>query len=85
LEGLFKTAGLAGVEAWLIDIETRFRDFDDYWTPFLGGQGGAPGYVISLPEGKRVALREHLRGRLPFETDGSISLFARAWAVRGVA
>ena len=42
-----------------------FRDFDDYWTPFLGGQGPAPGYALSLERGPRAALRERIRAALP--------------------
>ena len=60
-----------------------FRDFDDYWTPFLGGQGPAPTYTVSLDEERRAAVREGLRARLPIEADGTIHLVARAWAVRG--
>ena len=66
-----------------IEVATRFRDFDDYWGPFLGGQGPAPGYAMSLDEPGRAALREELRGRLPLAGDGSIALVARAWAVAG--
>jgi SAM-dependent methyltransferase len=83
LADLFEGAGLARVEVRGIDVTTPFRDFDDYWTPFLGGQFPAPAYAMSLGEGDRAALREHLRGRLPTAADGSISLTARAWAVRG--
>ena len=68
-----------------IDVPTVFRDFDDYWTPFLSGQAPAPGYNMSLSEDRRAALREHLRATLPFEKDGTLRLIARAWAVRGVA
>jgi hypothetical protein len=64
-------------------VPTRFADFDDYWTPFLGGQGPAPGYVSSLNPDRRRALRDLLRTRLPRDPDGSIPLTARAWAVRG--
>ena len=59
-----------------------FRDFDDFWSPFLGGQGPAPGYAMSLGEPARVALRELLRARLPVGDDGRIALTARAWAVK---
>ena len=34
-------------------MPTRFRDFDDYWSPFLGGQGPAPSYAMSLSEERR--------------------------------
>jgi SAM-dependent methyltransferase len=82
---LWTDAGLGDVEVAAIDVPTVFADFDDYWSPFLGGQGPAPGYVMSLPEDRRDTLRERLRSRLPVAADGSIPLTARAWAVRGVA
>ena len=66
-----------------IDVPTVFRDFDDYWTPFLGGQAPAPGYAMALDEGRRARLRERIRAALPFRADGSIHLLARAWAARG--
>jgi SAM-dependent methyltransferase len=84
LAALFEEAGLQGVEVRAIDVPTVFRDFDDFWSPFLGGQGPAPGYTMALSESAREALRERLRATLPAAADGSIHLIARAWAVRGV-
>ncbi len=83
LEALFAAAGLSGVEARAIDVPTPFRDFDEYWSPFLQGQGPAPAYAMSLPAERRTALREAVRARLPVAPDGSVPLAARAWAVRG--
>lgn len=83
LRELWAGAGLADVVVEAIEVPTVFRDFDDYWTPFLGGQGPAPGYAMSLTENHRAGLRETLRHRLPTRPDGSITLTARAWAVRG--
>ncbi len=83
LARLFSSAGLRDVAVRAIDVPTRFRDFDDYWSPFLGGQGPAPSYVASLSEESRVKLREQIRAKLPIAADGSISLIARAWAARG--
>ena len=80
LRELWTGAGLAAVTVQAIEIPTVFTDFDDYWMPFLGGQGPAPGYVMSLTEEHREALRDLLRTRLP---DGPVPLTARAWAVRG--
>jgi SAM-dependent methyltransferase len=82
LRTLFEEGGLVGVEVDAIEIPTVFADFDDYWTPFLGGVGPAPSYLASLPETARVGLREALRERLPTEPDGSIHLTASAWTVR---
>lgn len=84
LEALFTGARLRWIEVHPIDVPTRFRDFDDYWTPFLGGQGPAPTYAMSLGEKRRDALRDRLRERLPVGPDGAIELVARAWAVRGL-
>ena len=85
LKTLFQGAGLTAVTVRAIDVPTIFKDFVDYWTPFLGGQAPAPGYCMSLSEDRRVALRDHIRARLPAKDDGSIHLIARAWAVRGTA
>jgi len=82
LEHAFASAGFSKVTTWPIDVPTRFRDFDDYWEPFLGGTGPASGFVVSLDERRRAALREDLRQSLPTGPDGSIDLVARAWAVR---
>jgi SAM-dependent methyltransferase len=83
LRSLFIEAGLRDVDVRTIDVPTRFRDFDDYWTPFLGGQGPAPGYAMSLSEERRDALRDRIRASLPVSDDGTIELIARAWAVAG--
>ena len=83
LGSLFRGARLQNVETRAIDVPTRFADFDDYWRPFLGGQGPAPTYAMGLTEERRAALRERIRGALPVAADGSIDLIARAWAVRG--
>lgn len=80
---VFESTGLRNVQVRPIEVPTIFRDFDDYWTPFLGGQGPAPSYAMSLNEERRATLRERIRTNLPFNSDGSISLVARAWAARG--
>jgi SAM-dependent methyltransferase len=79
---LFINAGLNQPEATAIDIPTPFASFEDYWQPFLGGQGPAPAYAMALDEPTRTRLRDRIRARIPVQADGSISLTARAWAVR---
>jgi SAM-dependent methyltransferase len=83
LLALFAASGLSGVETTPLDIATDFASFEDYWQPFLGGQGPAPAYAMSLEENARARQRERIKERLPARADGSISLIARAWAVRG--
>lgn len=85
LRDLWLGSGLDQVEVRAIDVPTVFRDVDDYWTPFLGGVGVAPAYAASLDEHRREQLRDRLVAALPIESDGTIRLTARAWAVRGTS
>ena len=82
LAELFAGAGLGEIEVTSIDITTAFPSFDEYWRPFLGGQGPAPAYAMALDEEARGALRDRIRARLPLRADGSLALVARSWAVR---
>jgi SAM-dependent methyltransferase len=82
LDAAFREAGLTGVEVQALRVQTRFENFDDYWTPFVGGPGPAPGYLASLPAGDQEDLASHLATTLPKNSDGSITLTARAWAAR---
>lgn len=83
LRDAWSAAGLSDVMVRAIEVPTVFVDFDDFWQPFLGGQGPAPGYAMSLSDEHRDAVRDLLRARLPGRPDGSIPLTARAWAVKG--
>ena len=82
LADLLEDAGLANVEVRAIDVPTVFRDFDDYWTPFLGGQGPAPGYCMSLSEERRAssARADPCRSLLR-ERREPVLLMARAWVM----
>jgi SAM-dependent methyltransferase len=83
LAALFRGADLKVVSVRIIEIPTVFRDFEDYWRPFLGKQGAAPTYLASLDAGSRNRIHDELKARLAPGADGSISMSARAWAVRG--
>jgi SAM-dependent methyltransferase len=77
--------GLQQVEEAPVEIPMAFASFDDYWRPFLEGQGPAGAYAAGLAEAPRAALEARLRQRLLKGTnDGPITLTARAWAVKGV-
>jgi SAM-dependent methyltransferase len=81
----FVDAGLTGVERQTLTIELPFTSFDDYWMPFLGGQGPAGLYVRSLDHEMRERLAARLHARLlRGANDGAFSLHARAWAAKGV-
>lgn len=83
LTDLLASSGLGGIRVRAIKVRTLFRDFDDYWSPFLGGQAPAPAYAMSLGEDRRAELRDRIRADLPIQADGSIDLIAQAWAVAG--
>jgi trans-aconitate methyltransferase len=80
LQELFTAAGASTIRTREIVVPTEFESFDDYWRPFLGGQGVAPAYLRSLAEPDQDAIGAAVRARLPIEADGSIRLTARAWA-----
>jgi SAM-dependent methyltransferase len=85
LAALWRAQGLDRVEEQPLVIDLDFASFDDYWRPFLGGQGPAGAYTASLPEPRRDALEARLRKRLlGGRSDGPITLQARAWAVKGI-
>lgn len=86
VSALFSSAGLEQVEETELVIQFEFASFDDFWSPFLTGQGPSGSYAVSLPAENQARLREHLRGLLlSGKPDGPFSLEGRAWAVRGVA
>ena len=84
LRSLWHGAGLVNVEVHLIEIATHFLDFDDYWRPFLGGQGAAPTWLAGVAPAQQDTIRDRLQRELPYSPDGSIHLTATAWAVKGM-
>lgn len=83
LTALFHDGGLGDVRCEPLEITTAFASFDDYWRPLLGGTGPAPSYVASLGAERRAILARRLEETLRRGVDGTITLTARAWAVRG--
>jgi SAM-dependent methyltransferase len=81
---LARDAGLDLVGSTSIEVPTVFASFEDYWHPFTLGAGPAPGYCMSLDPNFRQCLKEKLNHSLPRGPDRSISLKARAWAIKAV-
>lgn len=86
LTALWRDCGLCDVESAALTLNMAFASFDDFWQPFLCGQGPAGAFAVGLTASGRRALRERLRDRLagPNPRPGGFTLAARAWAVRGV-
>lgn len=84
LEALWRQEALEQIEAVALELPLPFASFDDYWAPFLEGQGPGGHYVATLSDGQRAALADRVRQRLlPDGEDGAVTLQGRAWAVRG--
>lgn len=80
---LFSLMRLEKVESRPIDVKVNFASFDDYWLPFLGGQGTVASYATSLTKRSLNELRDCIRAHLPISADGSVRMRIRAWAVKG--
>jgi hypothetical protein len=80
---LFYGACIKQVKVCGLDVITRFTSFDDYFQPFLTGQGSAPNYLATRNDATKNAIRERLRRSLTTDPESAIELPARAWAVCG--
>jgi SAM-dependent methyltransferase len=83
LRALFELVGLSAVETIAIDVPTKFKDFEDYWLPFQAAQGSISKYLRGLSPETLSAIGSQIQRQLPTAADGSITLTARAWAVKG--
>ena len=84
LAELWKVAGLENVRAQPLEIEMKFETFEDYWNPFLLGQGPAGAFVSRLDAAALLRLKGEVKRRLSLAADDvSFALPARAWGVRG--
>ena len=84
MAALWRDLGLQDVEQVSLLTHMEFENFDDYWAPFASGEGPHGRYVVSLPEDKRAALKEHVyRAYIANRPDGPRSMASIAWACRG--
>jgi ubiquinone/menaquinone biosynthesis C-methylase UbiE len=81
LAHLWQTS-LSDVAVSAIDVEASYEDFDDLWTPFLGGVGPSGSYVASLDPEPQSRLREEFFRQLG-SPHGAFTLSARAWCAVG--
>ncbi|MGH2398124.1 MAG: class I SAM-dependent methyltransferase [bacterium] len=85
LSALWTASGLKEAKETSLVVPLDFESFEDFWQPFLTGQGPSGSYATSLPEERQQALRERLRRELSgVKPDMPFTLQARAWAVRGI-
>jgi SAM-dependent methyltransferase len=83
-ERAWRTAGLVDIQPSTVATRMEFKDFADYWAPFLGKQAPAAAYVALLTPSEIDRLREAMKmAYLDGEADGPRSYVAIAWAVKG--
>ncbi len=84
MAGVWRELGLVNVEQTSLLIRMEFSSFDDYWLPFMKGEGPLGQLVTSLSEDARSTLAEHVRrSYLSEQSDGPRSFASVAWACRG--
>jgi len=82
LTELWTRSGFREVGTAVIEIEAKYSDFEDFWSPFAFGIGPAGHYLMAQPEARRDAIR-HACFELLGKPRGRFSLPARVLAVRG--
>ncbi|MBI3517714.1 MAG: class I SAM-dependent methyltransferase [Proteobacteria bacterium] len=76
--------GLVEVEQTSLLIRMEFASFDDYWSPYLSGEGPIGKFVVELAPAARARLQDHVRrAYLANRPDGPRSFPNVAWACRG--
>jgi SAM-dependent methyltransferase len=85
MEEAWRALGLLDVEQTSLTIRVEFSGFEDFWSPFLLGEGPHGQYVAKLTEAVRAVLQEHARrAYLANRPDGPRSFVSVAWACRGI-
>lgn len=85
LSALWVECRLKEVKEAALVISADFASFEDFWLPYIEGQGHGGSYVSSLPPDHRDALAERVRQNIvEMKGTGPFSLRAQAVAVRGV-
>jgi hypothetical protein len=82
LSELFGSAGIDRIEEAELTVRVDHESFDDWWAPFTLGVGPAGAYARTLGDEELASVRGRCRQLLG---DGSFTLTATAWVVRGCA
>ena len=80
IESLFGD-GFGEVTSELLEAESGYTGYDEFWAALDGGVGPAGAWVASLDEEQREAAKAELHRQLG-EPEGAFRLTGRAWATR---
>lgn len=83
LVALWERAGLQEIETRVLEVEARYADFEDFWTPFTFRIGPTGDYLAGADDERRRRIRDACFELLGGPA-GSFSLPARVLAIRGV-
>jgi SAM-dependent methyltransferase len=81
LAALLSQAGLADAESAAFTVTLTFASFEEWWDPFTLGVGTAGGYLATVGNDQRAAIRAACARHLP---PAPFSVTARSWAARAV-
>ena len=85
MAAMWRKAGLRDVVEDAITTRFEFANFDDYWTPFLSGDGQSGQMVMGLSCDQRTKLEQQVRHVfLSGRPDGPRSFIGAAWICKGV-
>lgn len=82
LQALWQAAGLQNVATAAFNVSHRYPDFAAWWRA-LQDSASIGERLAALSDDARQAVQEAARTHLPIAADGSITITARAHAVRG--
>jgi SAM-dependent methyltransferase len=85
LGAMWRKVGLVEVEEGTITTRFEYANFDDYWSPFLSGDGPPGQFVMGLtPEQRAMVERQVRHVFLSGRPDGARSFIGAAWICKGV-
>jgi SAM-dependent methyltransferase len=84
LAGLWRDAGLSGVEDRTITVSSGYLDFDELWATFRAGVGPVGVHAEALEGDALEAVRDAFRRKIG-SPDGAFELTATGWFASGIA
>jgi hypothetical protein len=81
LRDLWVSSGFRDIETKEIAVSRTFSDFDEFWAGNV--MANIKSMLSTLPQGDLERLKADVRGRLPKDASGRITVNARANAVKG--
>jgi hypothetical protein len=80
---MWRKVGLVEVEEGTITTRFEYANFDDYWSPFLSGDGPPGQFVMGLTPEQRGMLERQVRHVfLSGRPDGARSFIGAAWIAK---